>query len=161
MLGSSNNFFYQPSIILKSKRKDVETLLLIKGYNQNQIDIYLNAYDYFTDNVKDFDGATFVNDLVDIYGVSGFDGLDLDAMLHDWHYIMFRAGSNAKYKKMADEIFKCGILKKGKSKWSSWTRFAGLSIITPIFVWRSKKRHGNMTALDMLKITQHYNILVN
>jgi len=161
MLGSKNNFFFQSPIILNAKRKDVEDLLFIKGYNEKQIDIYLQAFDYFVLKPKDFDGATLVNELIDVYGSYGHDGLDLDAMLHDWHYVYFRAGTSKKYKKLSDIIFKEGIKRKGKSKWSSWTRFFGLSLITPIFVLRSRKVHGRMTATDMLLITKHYNILVN
>jgi hypothetical protein len=35
--------------------------LLYKGYNQEQVDIYLKAFDYFSKHSK-FDGATVVKD---------------------------------------------------------------------------------------------------
>jgi hypothetical protein len=37
--------------------------LLYKGYNQEQVDIYLKAFDYFlAKNTLEFDGATVVKD---------------------------------------------------------------------------------------------------
>lgn len=161
MLGSSNNFFFQSPIILSEKRKDVEQLLFIKGYSEEQIDIYLQAFDYFTVKPKDFDGATFVNDLIDVPGSYGFDGLDLDAMLHDWHYLYFKVGSSFKYKEMADKIFRDGIKKKGKGKANAKKRFKGLLIVSPIIIFRSRKKYGKMTATDMYLINKHYKILVN
>jgi hypothetical protein len=161
MLGSKNNFFFQSPIILNAKRKDVEDLLFIKGYNEKQIDIYLQAFDYFTVKPKDFDGATGVNDLVDVHGSFGHDGLDLDAMLHDWHYLYFKAGSHFTYKKKVDEIFREGIRRKGKGKANAKNRFKGLLILSPFIIFRSRKIYGKMTATDMFLITKQYNILVN
>lgn len=161
MLGSSNNFFKQPEKVLMNKRNTVMILLDAKDYTEEQIDIYLSAYDYFVENPTKFDGATVVNELIDVYGVLGFDGLDLDAMLHDWHYLYFKAGTNLKYKKLADKIFRDGIKRKGKSKWSSWTRYVGLRIVSIPFVIFAKHKRGKMTATDMYWISKHYNILVN
>lgn len=161
MLGSSNNFFKQPKKVLMNKRNAVMLLLDAKNYTEAQIDVYLSAYDYFFENPKAYDGATVVNELVDVYGVLGFDGLDLDAMLHDWHYLYFKAGTNLKYKKIADKIFRHGIERKGKSKWSSWTRYTGLRIVSIPFVIFAKHKRGKMSSTDMYWINKHYNILVN
>lgn len=143
------------------KRNSVMIILDSKDYTEEQIDIYLSAYDYFVENPTDYDGATVVNELIDVYGTLGYDSLDLDAMLHDWHYIYFKAGTNLKYKKLADKIFRHGIKRKGKSKWSSWTRYVGLRIVSIPFVIFTKHKRGSMTATDMYWISKHYNILVN
>jgi hypothetical protein len=161
MLGSSNNFFKQPEKVLMKKRNSVMILLDSKDYTEAQIDIYLSAYDYFVENPNDYDGATVVNELIDVYGVLGFDGLDLDAMLHDFHYLVYKAGTNLKYKTMADKIFREGIKRKGKSKWSSWTRYVGLRIVSIPFTIFAKHKHGKMTATDMFLMTKDFNILVN
>lgn len=161
MLGSSNNFFKQPEKVLMNKRNTVMILLDSKDYTEEQIDIYLSAYDYFVENPTAYDGATVVNELNDVFGVHGYDGLDLDAMLHDWHYLYFKAGTNLKYKKIADKIFRYGIKRKGKSKWSSWTRYVGLRIVSIPFVIFAKYKRGKMSATDMFWINKHYNILVN
>jgi hypothetical protein len=161
MLGSSNNFFKQPEIILLEKRKDMEELLFIKGYFQNQIAIFLEAYDYFVSKPKEFDGATGVKDLIDIHGSCGYDGLDLKAMLHDWQWLVFKASSSFKYKRMSDEIFYHGIININGNKKEAKKRLKGLSLLSIPLVIRSNIKYGKMNALDMLKITQHYNILVN
>jgi hypothetical protein len=155
MLGSENHFFNQDSKVLQVLRKDVNYLLVIKGYNYKQVDIYLKAYDYFILNPKDFDGATLVNDLCDL------PNLDLDAMLHDFHYLVYNVAANLKYKQMADEIFKIGIERKGKSNYSGWTRKLGLWLATPYLILRAKNKYGKMTALQMLNISADYRCLVN
>lgn len=78
MLYSRNEFFKQSKEILTIKRTEVETLLKYKNINPKN---YLEAYDYFCINIKEFDGATIVKDLNDI------PELDLNAMLHDYRYL--------------------------------------------------------------------------
>lgn len=155
MLGSENLFFYQSKPVLKKRRLDVICLLTIKGYSEKQIALYLEAYDYFCKNPSGYDGATAVSDLCDI------PGLDLDAMLHDYHYLVFNAAADGKYKEMADDIFKEGIAKKGKSGYSSWSRKAGLWIASPYLIIRARLKYGRITALQMLQMTQHYQIFMN
>lgn len=155
MLGSKNMFFYQSPSELSNRRVDVICLLTIKGYNERQIALYLEAYDYFIINPSGYDGATAVKDLCDI------PGLDLDAMLHDYHYLAFNAAAHAKYKEMSDVIFKTGIAKKGKSAYSSWSRKAGLWIASPYLIIRARLKYGRITALQMLQMTQHYQIFMN
>jgi hypothetical protein len=161
MLGSSNNFFFQSPIILNAKRKDVQDLLFIKVYSEKQIDIYLQAFDYFIDKPKDFDGATGVNDLIDIPGSFGYDGLDLKAMLHDLQWIAFKAASSFKYKRMTDEIFHKGIVNINGNKKEAEKRLKGLSLLSIPLVIRSNIKYGKMSATQMLIITKQYNILMN
>lgn len=128
MLGSKNYFFMQDIETLKLKRIDVSTLLKIKGYREEQINIYLKAYDYFVLNSYDYDGATFVKDLCDI------PNLDLDAMLHDYQYSVYNVAKSFKTKFLADWIYAKGQEKKGKGSYSSFSRFIGLSTVLSVFV---------------------------
>ncbi|MFM1776346.1 MAG: hypothetical protein RJA53_1956, partial [Bacteroidota bacterium] len=122
MFGSINIYFRQsPEALIKGK-KEVMYYLASKGYNDNQIKLYLDAYDYFVVNPTDFDGATLVKDFYDI------PGLDLDAMLHDYHYIRYNVATNFKYKKMADKLFLVGMLKKGKNIEASLRRYHALNV---------------------------------
>ena len=88
MLGSVSHFFEQDKNVLAVKYQDVFSILKIKGYNVDQQTVYKKAFDYFVENPHDFDGATLVNDLCDI------PDLDLDAMLHDYHYVNYNVGSS-------------------------------------------------------------------
>jgi len=138
MLGSNSTYFYQSKETLLKLRGNVILLLELKGYNHHQVTIYLEAYDYFCQNPSQFDGATIVKDLVDI------PGLDLDAMLHDYHYIVYNVAAGFSTKWKADYLFLIGNRKKGKSnlKWlRKYTgidnvslRFIGLTIIGICFV---------------------------
>lgn len=94
MLGSKNNFFEQKLNILKKVKVDLVSMLKMKGRSHNDIGEYLNAFDYFILNPKKYDGATIVKDLVDIRIGSRY--LDLDAMLHDYEYIV---GANRSFHK--------------------------------------------------------------
>ena len=78
MFFSRNSFFKQPVDILAAKREEVKTLLNLKGIDSTD---YMLAYDFFCNNIEEFDGATIVKDLNDI------PELDLNAMLHDYRYI--------------------------------------------------------------------------
>jgi hypothetical protein len=60
--------------------KQVRRYLVMKGYDHHETALYLQAFDFFCQNPTEFDGATIVKDLVDL------NGLDLDAMLHDFQY---------------------------------------------------------------------------
>lgn len=97
-------------------------LLSAKDYNANEIKVYKKAFLFFALNPKQFDGASYSKDLCDI------KGLDLDAMLHDFHYCNYNVCSNFATKWKADWIFAKGMERKGKSQYSAYGRFAGLTI---------------------------------
>lgn len=128
MFGSKNSFFKQPKEVLENKRSEVESLLKFKGYLPIEISIYLKAYDYFCINTLEFDGATIVNDLNDIID------LDLDAMLHDYHYVYYKVGTSFRNKWRADQIYMINQIRKGKGLYSSISRFIGLTISSIFFV---------------------------
>lgn len=152
MLGSKNNFFFQSPEILKHKGFDVDDLLRLKGYNSKQIAIYLEAYNYFKENPDRYDGATIVKDLIDI------PGLDLDAMLHDYHYIVFNAAAHLGCKWKADWLYVKGMEKKGKGSYSCYSRFVGLTTFGSLFAIYARLKRGKMTQKDLLK--SHYKLLL-
>lgn len=151
MLGSQSRWFHKDPEELKIKRLEIITLLKIKGYRSDQIEIYLKAYDYFCVNPDSYDGATIVKDLCDI------PRLDLDAMLHDFHYIVYNVSKSFKTKFLADWIYAKGQESKGKGSYSSFSRFLGLTIVGLFFVPYTvlKKRNKNIDSM----INEDYKIL--
>lgn len=139
MLGSENHFFKQSKKDLIIKRNEVYGLLRIKGYSKEACNIYLKAYNHFIINPNQFDGATLVNDLCDL------PGLDLDAMLHDFHYLMYNVASNISMKWRADKLYAKGNERKGKGKYSAYSRFIGLSLSGIGFIPFSRIKRGKMT----------------
>jgi hypothetical protein len=125
VLGSKSTFFYQDSHKLETMWVIAWNYLLLKNYSREQIDIYERAYKYFSLNPSFFDGATVVKDLYDI------EGLDLDAMLHDYHYLVYGVAKSFSLKYKADYIYYKNMNRKGKK---GFTRFIGLNIISAVFV---------------------------
>ncbi|MCB0511128.1 MAG: hypothetical protein KDC72_01140 [Bacteroidetes bacterium] len=80
-------------------------------------------------------------------------------MLHDWHYLIFRAASSKATKRIADKIFQYGIKRKGKSGYSSWSRRVGLWIATPYLIRRSIKKYGEIRQSDKDTLLKHLQIL--
>jgi hypothetical protein len=59
-----------------------------KGYSAEQIAVYIKAFDYFWENRMTL--TDYSKDLMDV------PGIDLDALLHDYHYGVCNAGVNLK-----------------------------------------------------------------
>lgn len=154
MLGSTSTYFQQPKIVLRSKREDVENLLAIKGYSRNEINCYLKAYDFFCNNNKAFDGATIVKDLFDI------PNLDLDAMLHDYHYIFLNTGASLHSKWLADYIYFKGNIRKGKGQYNAYSRLVGLCMISVVFVPYRYFQRGRISNQQKENLVNDYKILV-
>ena len=154
MLGSKSTYFHQEARILLLKRRDVNRLLQAKGYDHHEIAIYLNAYDYFCVEKNAYDGATIVKDLCDIIG------LDLDAMLHDYHYIVHNAGSNFVTKFQADWIYAKGNERKGKGSYSAFSRFVGLTITGIGFVPYAFWKRGKITTEQKKQLSNDYKTLI-
>jgi hypothetical protein len=154
MLGSHNNFFQQEMGVLFDKLEQVRLYLKIKGYSEVEIEIYEKAYNYFCINVFDFDGATILKDLEDL------PNLDLDAMLHDYHYIAYHTATNFKYKWKADWIYFKGIERKGKDNIAGFFRFLFLKIIGIGFVPYSYIKRGKMSGLQKNNFNNNYNTLI-
>ena len=128
MFWSRCDFFKQSELLLRVYRVDLIIFLGMKGYKKIEIKDYLEAYDYFVINPSKFDGATIVKDLHDLYK------LDLDAMLHDYNYIVKKSGHNFKTKWEVDWLYAKGMERKGKGQYSAFSRFAGLTITGIIWV---------------------------
>lgn len=153
MLGSTNHFFNQSVEDLALKRRRVNQLLRLKEYSHHEIAIYIEAYNFFCVNPTLFDGATIVKDLIDI------PGLDLDAMLHDYHYINHNAAANFITKWKADWLYAKGQERKGKGQYSAFSRFVGLTIIGIGFVPYAYFKRGKISHKQKKKFLEDYKIL--
>ena len=107
MFWSRDDTFFESKIELSILRLKIQKLLKIKNRSHQDIELYLSAFDYFRKYPEKFDGATIVKDLVDI------GELDLDAMVHDYEYIM---GANRNFIKKweADLKYIKNMEKNGK-----------------------------------------------
>lgn len=115
-INSKNDYFFQDFNKLVLNWKIVDSYLIIKGYNWNEIEIYKKAYFYFIKYPDHFDGATMTEDLRDVFN------LDLDAMLHDYYYVKYGVSASFRYTKIADDLFFIETLRKGKSSWNAGYR---------------------------------------
>jgi hypothetical protein len=154
MLGSESTYFDQPIEVLIECRDKVFRLLELKGYGVDEITIYLKAFDYFIYNPKDFDGATIVKDLQDL------PNLDLDAMLHDYHYIIYNVAANFVIKWKADWVFAKGNERKGKGQYSAFGRFVGLTITGIGFVPYAFAKRGKISIQQKTDFLKEYQILI-
>ena len=154
MLASKSTFFSNDSEFLEVSRNQVISILQIKGYNQNEINVYLKAFDYFCLNCDDFDGATIVKDLQDL------PKLDLDAMLHDYQYLVQNVASNYYTKWFADWMYAKGQERKGKGQYSSFSRFVGLTIIGLFFVPYASCKRGRITIKQETEFFEDYKTLI-
>lgn len=172
MLGSRNYFFKsQTQTQLEDKRLEVYNLLKFKyGYTVKQCKVYQKAYNYFLDNRGDgFDGSTFSKDLFDVYSFDGKHGLDLDAMLHDYWYIVYNVSFSWLYVEMADRLFSSEIAKKNKSdkyfhifvfkNFYSWYKLNGLRVLRLVYT-PYKKLTSNMTPEQLEAFINDYYTLM-
>lgn len=153
MFGSKSSYFHKSIPELRVCRYDVKLYLELKGYDREQIAVYIRAFDYFILEPNDFDGATLVNDLCDI------PYLDIDAMLHDYHYIYCGVASSISFKWKADKLYAKGNERKGKSLYAAYSRFIGLSLSGIGFILFARLKRGRMTKEQKEKFLQDYNIL--
>jgi hypothetical protein len=108
MIKSKNDFFKKDKYQLLSLKMEVYKLLFIKRRNHKEILEYLEAFDYFIEHPDKYDGATIVQDLCDI------PRLDLDAMLHDYEYIVKGANRDFVKKWKSDLKYIQYMQKNGK-----------------------------------------------
>ena len=122
---SKSNFFFQDRETLAEKRHQVIMVLRFKGLNTQEINKFTEAYDYFRNNPKKFDGATIVKDLHDI------KGLDLKAMLHDYECLM---GANSSFKLWYVSAYDYYLNHFKLGNGNQILRFLGLCILGLFFV---------------------------
>jgi hypothetical protein len=154
MFGSKSNFFRRSIWDLHNDRGSVVSYLFLKGYYGIEIGVYLKAYDYFVLNPNAYDGATIVKDLIDLHG------LDLDAMLHDYHYGCHGVASNFVTKWKADWLYAKGQERKGKGQYSAFSRFVGLTITGIGFVPYALLKRGKIAANRKKEFLEEYEILI-
>lgn len=154
LFNSYSTYFLQDPFKLQENRKKVDDLLFLKGYEVDQREIYLKAYDYFTYNGREFDGATMTEDLNDI------EGLDLDAMLHDYLYIEYNVAGNYSFIWKADKLMRSEMKRRGKSTINAGLRFVLLLLKTLIgypafsFLFRGRRMTAeDKTAVDRIFTT--------
>lgn len=123
--GSCSFYFFKSDYILEENWNEIEHLLILKGRSIIDINKYKDAYFYFVENPKEYDGATIVKDLCDI------PDLDLDAMLHDYESITFASYSYLAWFKSAFDYF-VNMSKNGKG--NQVLRFIGLLVLGIGFV---------------------------
>ena len=122
---SKSNFFLQDRETLAEKRHQVIMVLRFKGLNTQEINKFTEAYDYFKNNPKKFDGATIVKDLNDI------KGLDLKAMLHDYECLM---GANSSFKLWYVSAYDYYLNHFKLGNGNQILRFLGLCVLGLFFV---------------------------
>jgi len=125
MFWSKNNTFKKSSSELDVIFKNMQELLTLKNRSLDDIWLYKKAFLYFRNKPYSFDGATIVKDLNDL------PNLDLDAMLHDYEYLI---GANKSFVKKfkADIRYIKNMEKNGKG--IRVVRFILLTLIGIIFV---------------------------
>ena len=153
MFGSKSTFFLKSDAELVVLRSTLDTYMITQGFSSKKRDIYLTAYDYFCICPMDFDGATIVKDLNHI------PGLDINAMLHDYHYLIFNVASNFTYKWKADWLYAKEMEITGKG-YLSWIRWFGLKITGPLFVFWAFFRRGKITRNQELEFQKQYEIIM-
>jgi len=136
MLGSKSTYFHQSQEVLATNLNAVFAYLKSKGYTSVEIRYYLEAFTYFSENPNDFDGATFVKDICDI------DGLDLDAMLHDYMCLALNASASYETKSIADKIYYRQMLRKNKPKNQATFYFVLLKMVGTLHVIYSVSKRG-------------------
>nr|WP_315245170.1 hypothetical protein [uncultured Flavobacterium sp.] len=155
MLGSNCLYFHKSAELLRAYRVDVTTILKLKGYSSNEILVYLKAFDYFCFHPEDFDGATIVKDLQDL------PHLDLDAMLHDYQYLVQNVAANIITKWKADWLYAKGQERKGKGSYSSFSRFVGLAITGLFFIPYARIKRGKIKRTQKSQFLIDYKTLMN
>lgn len=122
---SKSEYFLKSDSELSYDRGNVINLLNIKGRNNKDIDLYLDAYDFFCVYKKKFDGATIVKDLCDL------PYLDLDAVVHDYECLI---GANRNYIKWFKSAWRYFENMRKNGKGNQTFRFVLLLIVGIIFV---------------------------
>lgn len=136
MFGSKNDFFLQKREALNKAFIEMTHILTLLDRDKEAIEEYREAFLFFIDNPRKFDGATIMRDLFMLKK----DGnkLDIDAMLHDYEYI---TGANRNFIKKwnADLRYFNNMLLNGKG--AQIFRFFLLMVTSVFFVPYAKIRH--------------------
>lgn len=153
MLGSKSQYFNQSEEQLKRCRIDLVLYLKSQRFSVIKRSVYLRAFDYFCENPKGFDGATVVKDLHHI------PGLDINAMLHDYHCVVYNIASSFRAKWRGDWLYAKQMEHTGKG-WLSWFNFGLLKLVgIPHIVYANYKR-GYINAQQLKAFENDYKNLM-
>ena len=125
LVKSKSDFFKQDRETLAEYRYQLRMMLKYKGRSEEDIDFYIEAYDFFCRFTTKFDGATIVKDLCDL------PKLDIDAMVHDYECLIGANRNFVKWFKSAWNYFE-NMRKNGKG--NQILRFVLVSLAGIIFV---------------------------
>lgn len=153
MLGSKSNYFFRPKEHLKLSHRVMVRYLVDQNYSMMQIGIYEKAFEYFCENPSNFDGASIVKDLHHI------PGLDLNAMLHDYHYLNYNCACDIWIKWHCDLLYAKEMEKTGKGH-LSWFNFVLLNITGLPFHLYSRIKKGRCTDEMKRKFLSDYRALI-
>lgn len=153
MFGSKSNYFYKPKDVLKYNQRQMVKYLVSQNYTMIQIGIYEKAFEYFCDNPGKFDGATIVKDLHHI------PGLDMNAMLHDYQYIVYRCASDLAMKRKCDWLYAKEMERMGKGQ-LSWVNWGLLKLSGIPFFLYSLSKNGAPTEEMQRKFLSDYDCLM-
>lgn len=154
MIGSKSKYFHQPEEeLLIGQARLFSYLKEVWNYDQDQLKVYLNAYCYFMKNPDQFDGATIVKDLYHI------PGLDINAMLHDYHYVRYNVASNLYVKWHCDWLYAKQMEKLGKG-FLSWVHWAGLKITGLPFCIYTNFKKGSINQTQETDFFREYELLI-
>lgn len=120
-------------------KNDMINVLNALDRSEKDIEIYCRAFDYFVQFPKLFDGATIARDLYHVcYYVNGKKyKLSIDAMKHDWRYIVHLGNRDYKANYKWNKEYFNDMLRNGKG--TRYLRFIGLVIVGPFYVFYTKK----------------------
>lgn len=124
LVTSKSDFFYQSREVLAEKRHHLISVLYDFRITDEEIDKYLEAYNFFCENPSLYDGATIVKDLDTI------KDLDANAMLHDFEYLF---NSNLKEKLISDLNYSKRQERLHVGSVTAYTRGVLLIVSTPFY----------------------------
>lgn len=153
MLGSKSTYFLQHLDTLKKCRIELVLYMKSQRYDVVKREVYLRAFDYFCQNPSKYDGATFVKDLCHI------PGLDINAMLHDYHCVAYNIASNFVTKWKGDWLYVKEMERTGRGQ-LSWLNFILLKLIGTLHVIYANYKRGYINSQQIIKFEKDYRILM-
>lgn len=153
MLGSKSTYFLQDPDTLKNCRIDFVLYMKSQRYDMPKREVYLKAFDYFCQNPSKYDGATFVKDLCHI------PGLDINAMLHDYHCVVYNIAADYYTKWKGDWLYAKEMERTGRGQ-LSWVNFFLLKLIGTLHLMYANYKRGYITGQQMINFEKDYRILM-
>ena len=135
---SKSDYFKKSSAELKQGREDMIVFLHIKNFDPDQIGWFCKAYDYFIENPKEYNGASYSQDL---YCIST---LELWSMLHDWFYIALNVWADRYYMRQSDKILRLTMHKGNDAGFEMNWRTVRLFFLRGLYPWYNRAFKGRV-----------------